>query len=125
MKGAPCGLYSGTWCSLFLVSSVLTTVGKSPRDPSRVTFKDGSSLISSCLGEVGVKCLLIEEYYWGVSSPGSPLIHSLCLNDWALSNAARLGVIPEVGSYVVNKMDCCNRWYKILYLDSYFSRYGL
>ena len=75
--------------------------------------------------EVGVKCPLIEEYCWGISSPGSPLIHSLHLNVCVSSSAARLGVIPEVGSHVEKELGHCNRWYKILYFDSYFSRYGL
>ena len=124
-KGASHGLSSRTWCFPSPASSVFTAVGKSPRDPSGNTFKDGSSLISSGLGEAGVKCPLRVEYCRGTSSPGSPLIHSLHLNVCALSNADRLGVIPEVGSHAENELGCCNRWYKILYFDSYFSRYGL
>ena len=56
--------------------------------------------MSSCLGVAGVKCPLILEYCRGTSSPGSPLIHSLHLKDGAPSNAAKLGVIPEVVSHV-------------------------
>ena len=82
----------------------------------------GSNLISSHLGGVGVKCPLILEYCQGTSSPGSPQIHSLCLKDGASSNAAKLGVIPEVVSCVEIKLSCCSIWYKILYLDSYFSK---
>ena len=33
-----------------------------------------------------------------MSSPGSPLLHSLLLNAWASSKATRLGVISEVSS---------------------------
>ena len=76
--------------------------------------------MSSGLGEVGVKCALRVEYCQGTSSPGSPLNHSLCLNACASSNAARLGVIPEVGSCVMNELGHCNKWYRILYFDSYF-----
>ena len=87
------------FCSLSLVSSILpTAAGKSLRDPSRVKFKDGSNLIFSCLGVTGVKYPLIVVYCHGISSPGSPLIHSLCLNDGTSSNAIKLGVIPEVDS---------------------------
>ena len=54
--------------------------------------------MSSCLGCVGVRCLHTVEYCLGMSSLGSPLLHSLLLNAWASSNAAQLGVISEVGS---------------------------
>ena len=97
-KGAPCRLLLGTcFYSLSLASSVLpTAASKSLRDPSGVKFKDGSNLISSCLGVTGVRCLLIDVYCHGTSSPGSPLIHSLHFNDGTSSNAAKLGVIPKV-----------------------------
>ena len=55
--------------------------------------------MSSCLGCGGVKCPHTVEYCLGMSSLGSPLLHSLLLNAWALSNAAKLGVILEVGSW--------------------------
>ena len=54
--------------------------------------------MSSCLGCVGVRCLHMVEYCVGMSSLGSPLLHSLFLNAWASSNSAKLGVISEVGS---------------------------
>ena len=46
-----------------LSSAILpTAVGESTRDPSGVTFRVRSNLISSCLGVVGVKCPPILEY---------------------------------------------------------------
>ena len=94
---------------LSLSSAILSTAtGRSTRDPSGVTFREGSSLRSSCLGVVGVKCPLIFEYCCSTSSPGSPQIHSLCLNDGASSNAAKLGVIGEVVSCVEIKLGCCS-----------------
>ena len=59
--------------------------------------------MSSCLGCVGVNCLLTVEYCLGISSPGSPLFHSFLLNACASSNAAELGVIPDVGSWIGSK----------------------
>ena len=57
---------------------------------------------------VGVRSPLIVEYWQGISSPGSPLIHSFHFNDGALSNAAKLGVIPEVDSCADIELGCCN-----------------
>ena len=65
--------------------------------------------MSSGFGEVIVKCPSIVEYYWGTSSLGSLLIHSLSLNARASSNAAKLGVISEVGSHVEKELDWCKR----------------
>ena len=62
--------------------SLLTTVGISVSDPSGVTCRDGSNLISSLLGVCGVKCPSILVYCLGVSSPGSLLTHSLCFKGW-------------------------------------------
>ena len=80
--------------------------GKLLRDPSGVTSRVESILMSSCLGCVGVKCLHTVEYYLGMSSPGSPLFHSFLLNIWASSKAARLGVILEVGSWIESRPAC-------------------
>ena len=81
--------------------------------------------MSSRLCVVGDKHPLILEYCLGTSSPGSPQIHSLCLQDGASSNVAKLGVMPEVVYCVEIKLSCCSKWYKILYLDSYFYKKGL
>ena len=83
--------------------------GISAKDPSGVTFKDGSILMSSHLGIVGVKCPPILEYWQGISSPGSLQIHSLCFKDGASSKVAKLGVIPEALSCVEIKLGCCNK----------------
>ena len=72
-------------------------------------FKDGSILMSSLLGVVGVKCPPILEYWQGTSFPGSPQIHSLCFNDGASSKATKLGVIPEGLPCVEIKLGCCSR----------------
>ena len=42
--------------------SLSTAAGISTRDPSGVTFRDGSNLMFSCLGVVGVKHPPIHEY---------------------------------------------------------------
>ena len=65
--------------------------------------------MSSGFGKVIVKCPPIVECCLSTSSPGSLLIHSLCLSACALSSAARLGVIPEVGSHVEKELGCCKR----------------
>ena len=63
------------------------------RDPSGVTFKVESILIISCLGSVGVRCPHGVEYCLGISSLGSPLLHSFLINVWASSKATKLGVM--------------------------------
>ena len=83
--------------------------GMSSKDPPGVMFRDGSILMSSYLGIVGVKCPPILEYWQGISSPGSPQIHSFCFNDGASSKAAKLGVIPEALSCVEIKLGHCNK----------------
>ena len=80
-----------------------------PENPSGVMFRDGSILISSHLGIIGVKRPSILEYWRGTSSPGSPQIHSLCFKDGASSKVAKLGVIPEVLSCVDIQLGCCSR----------------
>ena len=96
---------SGTW--LFFSHS--TAVDIPAKDPSGVTFRDGSILISSRLGVAGVKHPPILVYWQGTSSPGSLQIHSFCFNDGASSKAAKLGVIPEAPSLVEIQLGCCNR----------------
>ena len=62
--------------------------------------------MSSYLGGVGVRCPLIVEYCQGISSPGSPLLHSFCFKAEPSSRAARLGIISEVGSSGGKRLAC-------------------
>ena len=91
------------------LSSLSTAVGISAKDPSGVTFRDGSNLISSPLGVFGVKHPSILVYWRGTSSPDSLQIHSFCFKDGASSKAPKLGVIPEAPLCVEIKLGCCNR----------------
>ena len=93
------GASSNFWASV-RSTFPLDAVRMSFRDPSGVTFKVESILISSYLGLVGVRCPQGVEYYLGISSPGSLLVHSFFINAWTSSNATRLGVISEVCSWV-------------------------